>query len=58
MNIDLNIDYKHYLYSTITIKDGKHSLSFRIREDITTTECYRDGNEYKFNREYLGVAVS
>lgn len=54
----MNIDYKHYLYSTLNIKDGKYSLSFRIREDITVPKCYRVGSEYLFNREYLGVAVS
>ena len=58
MNIDTNKDYKHYIYSYYTERDGKYFLTFYIRECITDPKVYRAGNEYKFNREYLGVAVS
>jgi hypothetical protein len=58
MNIDTNKDYKHYIYSYYTVKNGNHFLTFYIRECITDPKVYQVGNEYKFNREYLGVTVS
>jgi hypothetical protein len=43
------------LITKVEVKDGKGIAIYHMRIDESKPYCYREGNEYKFNTEYLSV---
>jgi hypothetical protein len=43
------------MITKVEVKDGKKIAIYHLKIDESKPYCYREGNEYKFNTEYLNV---
>ena len=43
------------MITKVEVKDGNRIAIYHMRIDESKPYCYREGNEYKFNTEYLSV---